>query len=100
MKSLLPIVLRLFAGKVSSVLASGVLWLVLFGVGKVAALSPELAATIPINETANWIFAALVVVLNAVTNKYHLDNMDNLLTVMKQKEGTLQVEVKRAEPVK
>jgi len=99
MKPAINLVLRLFAGKISSIIASGVLWLVLFGVGKIAALCPQIAAMIDINQTANWIFAALVVAINAITNKYHLGNLDGVLSDLKSKEGTLQVEVKRAEKV-
>jgi hypothetical protein len=96
MKPLIPFVVRLFSGKITALISSAVLYVVLYLLAKLAALSPEIAASIDPNKLANEIYLILVVALNAATNKFHLDNAQGLLVRLKGAEGTLQVPVRRA----
>jgi len=102
MKTLaIELFMKLFGGRIASVIASGVVWLVFAAVGKLASLSPELAATIDCNQLANWLFLAVVIGINSLTNHFHLQSQANpLLTQLESEEGTLAVQVRRAEPVK
>jgi hypothetical protein len=99
MKPLISIVVRLFSGKITALISSAVLYVVLYLLLRLAALSPEIAASIDPNKLANGIYLILVVALNAATNKFHLDNAQGLLDRLKGAEGTLQVPVRRGVPV-
>jgi len=91
--------LKMFGGRIASVIASAIVWLVFAGVGKLASFSPELASTIDCNQLANWAFGATLVAINSITNHYHITNLDALKADMAKEQGTLSVPVKRAEPV-
>lgn len=92
MKTLLPLIIRLFAGKISALIASAVLYGVLWTVAHVAALNPQIAAMIDPQATANWVFALIIAILNAATNKYHLDWMDSLSDHMKSQGVSIPVQ--------
>lgn len=96
MKPLVSLIVRLFSGKITALISSIVLYGVLFALGKLAALSPAIAASIDPNQLANEVYLILVVLLNAATNSLHLDNAQGLIDRLKDAEGTLRVPVKRA----
>jgi len=96
MKPLTSFVVRLFAGKITALISSVVLYLVMYFLGKLAALSPEISGSIDPDKLANEIYLILVVALNAATNKLHLDNAAGLVDRLKAAEGTLQIPERRA----
>lgn len=101
MKSIaITLFIKAFGGRIASVIAAGIVWLIFAAVGKLASFSPELAATIDCNQLANWAFSATLIGINAVSNHFHLTALEPLQADMQKEQGTLAVPVKRAEPVK
>jgi len=93
--------MQVFGRRIASVFAAAIVWLVFAAVGKLASLSPQLAATVDTNQLANWLFCAVMIAVNALSNHFHLQpETAPLLAALEAEEGTLAVPVKRAEPVK
>jgi len=90
--------MKMFGRRIASIISGAILWLVFAGVGKLASLSPQIAATIDMNQLANWLFCAVVIGINAVSNHFHLHaQAQPLLADLKADEGQLAEPVKRAE---
>lgn len=67
------LIIRLFAGRLSSFLASAILFIVLKIFAWLCVHIPEVAALCDPQAVADWLAAFLIALLNWGTNRYHLD---------------------------
>jgi len=91
--------MKAFGGRIASVIASAILAVVFAGIGKLAALNPQLAAMIDPNAVAEFSFTAVVVIINALSNHFHLTaETSPLIADLQAKEGIIGVQIKKPLP--
>ena len=73
---------RLFGGKVDSAIASGIASFVLYGIAQIAKLDPHLASMVNPDALAGFIGVAFFSGMNILTNKYHIQAMEDINTAL------------------